>query len=192
MELLPQFRPPPKAERERYLRHENSRKDPGYLAYLNTFIDVVAPRGSPGEEHDLTGRAVLDFGSGPNPVLPDLIAGRGALVETYDPFFSRGDTWKAQTYGLIVLHEVIEHLFEPIQTVRYLRDLLAPDGRIAVRTRFHPPSTNQFLEWWYRRDTTHVCFFAPSTMEQIGTDVLALGTIVRMPDITIFGPANDL
>ena len=189
VELHPEFRPTPEAERERYLEHNNSADNRGYIDFLTRFIDAAFPRAGHGNPHDLSGLTVLDFGSGPNPVLAELLALRGADVDVYDPFFAPDRTRRNVSYDVIILHEVIEHLFEPMQTLQELQGRLVADGQLLVRTLFHPRSPQEFLTWRYRRDTTHVCFFAPRTMSWIGREVLGRRTVTMDPDITIFGPA---
>jgi SAM-dependent methyltransferase len=150
---------------------------------------------------------VLDFGSGPNPVLARILQALGCKVWTWDPYFQRGggsrrdggDSWRgggprrngegterpgleafdaelaARSFDWIVLHEVLEHIFEPARTLRLLSTYLAPGGRVAISTRFAPAnpegsvSARTFASWWYRLDLTHVSFFGPKSLELLGS-----------------------
>jgi 2-polyprenyl-3-methyl-5-hydroxy-6-metoxy-1,4-benzoquinol methylase len=79
-----------------------------------------------------------------------------------------------KTYDLITCTEVLEHLKDPLETLRMLKDRLNPGGILAVMTLFHPvydisstpdplPCEKVFKAWWYRRDPTHISFFRPET-----------------------------
>jgi len=35
-------------------------------------------------------------------------------------------------------------------------------------TLFHPNQREGFQSWWYRRDSTHVAFYTPKTLERMG------------------------
>ncbi len=67
-------------------------------------------------------------------------------------------------YDFVTCTEVAEHFHAPAQTFARLFGLLRPGGLLAVMTGF-PPATEQFANWHYRRDPTHVVFYQPSTFQ---------------------------
>jgi SAM-dependent methyltransferase len=147
-------------EKERYLQHHNSDENIGYVTYLTGFIEEsITP---------LKGvSTILDFGSGPEPMLANLLEERDYHVTNYDPFFHNDVSYADKTYDLIVLTEVLEHIHRPLPVLIHLFELLNPGGRVLIMTQFHPRDKNQFLTWWYRRDTTHVGFYSKQTFEAI-------------------------
>lgn len=166
--------PPPEEEKARYLLHRNDPEDPGYRAYLEDFIrKAVLPYVPPG------GR-ILDFGSGPVPVLARLLSDRGYRVSSYDPFFAPDRPDPADPFDLISLHEVAEHLARPYFELSRLARTLAPGGRLAIRTRFAPEDPGEFRTWWYREDPTHVGFFGSCTFSALAG---RLGMWVELDDL---------
>ena len=162
----------PEQEKQRYLLHNNTRADSGYVDMLNAFIEQSITPFHTGIE------TVLDFGSGPNPVLAQLLEEKGCRVDIYDIYFAPVEVYRDKTYDLIVCTEVIEHLTNPLAVLRLLREHLKPGGILAIMTLFHPvyerssspeqlPCERVFKEWWYRRDPTHISFFRPETFYYI-------------------------
>lgn len=167
-------------EKQRYLLHRNSISDKGYLEYLWRFI-----------EHALThylpkGSRILDFGSGPSPVLSSELIDAGYECESYDPLFKPGHLWKHNRYQAIVLHEVAEHLQYPRDTLLGLVPLLDQAGILAVRTRFPPSCPDAFRSWWYRMDSTHVGFFTPGSLEKLLIPAGFHTVTCIQPDIIVF------
>lgn len=152
----PYYHVPLPEEKERYLFHHNNEDNIGYVTYLTAFMkESILP---------LTGvHTILDFGSGPEPMLQNLLLQRGYQVDAFDPFFNNDLSYQTNTYDLIVLTEVLEHIHEPLKTLHHLLDRLSPGGRILIMTQFRSMSEEDFLTWWYRRDVTHVGFFNEDT-----------------------------
>jgi 2-polyprenyl-3-methyl-5-hydroxy-6-metoxy-1,4-benzoquinol methylase len=162
----------PDQELNRYLKHTNSLDNTGYVDMLNAFIDKSI---TPFRQNIKT---ILDFGSGPEPVLAQLLREMGFKVDIYDIFFAPEEEYLDRTYDLITCTEVLEHLKDPLKALGILRNLLNPGGIIAIMTLFHPvydlsPTPDQlpcekiFKDWWYRRDPTHISFFRPETFYHI-------------------------
>lgn len=171
---------PPEQEQKRYLRHTNTLEDTGYVDMLKTFINKSI---TPFQQNIKT---ALDFGSGPGPVLSQLLRGMGYETDTYDIYFAPAKVYIGKTYDLVTCTEVLEHLKDPLETLRMLKDRLNPGGILSVMTLFHPvydisstpeqlPCEKVFKDWWYRRDPTHISFFRPETFYHIA----------RLLDITI-------
>lgn len=136
-------------ERARYRHHDNTPDNHGYVCFLNEVVAQVEALG-------LGGQPILDFGSGENAVLTDLLKTRGLACSAYDPLYGR--TQRTGPYALIILCEVIEHLRDLRGEVARLRDWLSPNGKILVRTQPYP-SIEGIPGWWYSRDPTHINFF---------------------------------
>jgi SAM-dependent methyltransferase len=172
------------SEEARYRLHRNDPADPGYRAYLEAFVaKAIAPHVPPAG-------TVLDFGSGPLPALSLLLEERGYEALPYDPYFQPSSAWRRRSWDCIALHEVAEHLRSPARSLAYLAERLAPGGILAIRTLFAPESQDGFASWWYRRDSTHLGFWRPASIEALAS---ALGLGIRLlepPDLAILGRRN--
>ena len=180
--LLPRYFPNKKEERARYLLHTNAEKTKGYREYLERFIDQAL------DPYLQPGAPVLDFGSGPAepPPLTSLMRARGYGCSIYDPYFAPGRVWRARKFSAIALHEVVEHLRRPRQSLLYLVARLSPGGILAIRTRFVPDTVDAFIPWWYRMDSTHLGFFSPESLSRLFEPAgLKLLRSIE-PDIMIF------
>ena len=167
------FLPSPQAERARYVLHENTCGNAGYVRMFRRFMEkAVTPY-----REELT--SALDFGCGPEPVLAALLRAEGLAVDVYDPFFHPDRAYEGKRYSLITATEVIEHLADPVGTLRGVCGSLADGGRLAVMTLFHPRDDALFLKWWYRADSTHVAFYSPRTLHELAAK---LGLILAVQD----------
>lgn len=165
-------------ERARYAHHDNSPSNDGYLKFLGQVADVVTELGA--------GRArVLDFGSGENAMLGNLLRQRGLHCVAYDPLYGKGRRALCDHYDVVVLCEVIEHLRDLRAEILSLKECLGPGGRIVVRTQCYP-SVADVTSWWYARDATHLNFFAKRTLEYAAglCGLRCLGT--AEPDIFVW------
>jgi len=151
-------------EIRRYLEHENSLDNAGYVAMFQKKIDDI--------RQSCEGiRSVLDFGCGYAPVLKTLLEREGFETAGYDPYFF--PDWNPDArYDLILSTETFEHLKEPGREWDKLADVLKPGGYLAVMTQFYPVAherlePEEFLNWYYHRDPTHICFYTPETFQWI-------------------------
>jgi len=171
--------PGPEAAEARYRLHRNDPADPGYRAFLETFIDrALAPFAPP------PGR-VLDFGSGPTPALARLLRERGYRAEAWDPLFAPDRRSLAGPFALIAVHEVLEHVPYPYRLLATLARKLEGGGAIAVRTRFPPERPEDFGRWWYKEDPTHVGFFGPPAFEALARRLGARLDLLEPPDLAV-------
>ncbi|MCX7023888.1 MAG: class I SAM-dependent methyltransferase [Spirochaetes bacterium] len=177
--LLPGFRPGPETERARYLLHRNSPGDPGFLRFLGTFVDALLPHVPPGA-------SVLDYGSGPDPVLAGLFEARGFAVTAWDPFFAPGDPAANAPYDLVIAHETAEHFFSPGDEFRRIASLVKPSGTVAVRTKLAPEGKEAFARWWYREDSTHVSFYTERSLPWVAAILGAGSFALAGGDTVIF------
>lgn len=148
----------PEAEAERYRRHENSAADAGYDAFLRRAIEPL--------KADAAIRRVLDYGSGPEPVLLSLLHDAGFDAVGYDPYFAP-DADLSRPFDAVVSVETFEHFAQPHAETEKIIGLIHPGGLLVVVTRFHP-GTAAMRDWWYARDPTHVAFYSMQTMRWIG------------------------
>lgn len=158
-----------------YNLHHNSIEDPRYVDYFNVFLDdAVLPYAN-------AGKSGLDFGSGPSPVLAQILERNHAYqMDIYDMFYAPVKVYEGKSYDLITSTEVVEHLRNPIAYFELFASLLTPDGILAVMTQFHQNDEAHFLNWHYIRDMSHVSFYTPTTMAWIA-DKIGLRTLHMNP-----------
>jgi len=151
---------PENEEKERYLEHENSLDNPGYVQMFMDKIQLL-PSYCPKV------RTVLDFGCGYEPVLVSLLNREGYRAEGFDFFFH--PEWPSdKTFDLVISTETFEHLKDPARELDRIEKVIAPGGYLAVMTQFYPashgePDPTEFAKWYYQRDPTHIRFFSPET-----------------------------
>jgi|LGOV01.1.fsa_nt_gb SAM-dependent methyltransferase len=148
------------AEQKEYMNHNNSFESLGYVKMFENFInDFIEPL-------NITGK-VLEFGSGPGPVLKELLLRKGYNVFDFDPFFNPNKEYLDNKYDLITSTEVIEHFSQPLEEFAHLNALLNPNGYLVIMTGLNVLSEEKFLKWWYRRELTHISFYSIKTLEFI-------------------------
>jgi len=151
---------PENEEKERYLEHENSLKNSGYVKMFMDKIQLL-PAYCPKV------RTVLDFGCGYETVLVSLLNREGYRAEGFDCFFF--PEWPSdKTFDLVISTETFEHLKDPDRELDRIEKILAPSGYLAVMTQFYPashgePDPEEFAQWYYQRDPTHIRFYSPET-----------------------------
>lgn len=145
-----------------YNKHHNSIEDPKYVAYFYKFLNEAV------FEYTSEGKTGFDFGSGPSPVLAELLSrNHGYVMDIYDKFYSPLKTYKNKKYDLVTSTEVVEHLDNPILYFKLFKELLNEDGTLSVMTLFHQCDEEHFWNWNYIRDKSHISFYTPKTMEKI-------------------------
>jgi len=162
---LPMYFPKPKDEKKRYDQHNNSPDDPKYRAYLNGFLDKLLPYLTPNSNG-------LDYGCGPGPTASVIMKEKGHSVVNFDPFYFPDSTGTVftTTYDFITCSETAEHFFKPRLEFARFDSLLRPkaDRACYVGVMTEPMVTKeQFSQWFYIRDLTHVCFYSQRTMQWI-------------------------
>ncbi|MCE1196694.1 class I SAM-dependent methyltransferase [bacterium] len=178
--LAPSARLSRAEEKARYLLHDNDPADRGYRDFVGDFVRrAIIPFAAPGD-------AILDFGSGPRPLLAATLAELGYHCDLYDPCFAATRAWRRRTYGLVALHEVAEHIAKPGAELAFLAGRVAPGGAIAIRTRFQPSLEEDFDAWWYRMDPAHVSFYTPSCLERFFGGFGFVLAFLAPPDTIVF------
>jgi SAM-dependent methyltransferase len=138
--------------------HRNDPSDPGYAGVLDAFLDSALSPFAPAPA------SIIDYGCGPVPALAGRARERGYRAAAWDPLFASSERNRTGLFDAALLHEVIEHCFEPSAALADAASLLKPGGILAVSTLFKPESPESFLRWWYREDPTHVCFFSRKSL----------------------------
>lgn len=139
----------PAQEKARYDLHKNG--DEGHQRFLTPVVETVVdslPLGSIG----------LDWGSGPEPILAQLLRDRGYEMTTYDLYYQPEKPSSERRFDFITLTEVIEHLQEPHRDLQEIATSLRHRGILVVMTELHR-GEEALGPWYYRKDPTHVGFF---------------------------------
>lgn len=150
------------AQQTIYDSHNNSIEDPVYVEYFNNFLkEAVLPSST-------NSKSGLDFGSGPSPVLAQILSDTyGYNMDIYDLFYSPQKSYLNKTYDLITVTEVVEHLENPLDYFTLFREHLNEKGILAIMTHFHNNHDEDFLKWHYIRDRSHISFYCERTFEVI-------------------------
>lgn len=148
----PKFHVEASKEKALYDNHQNTMENEGYVNMFKRFLNQ-------GVYPFIDSGAALEYGSGPGPVLYELLKRAGFAVDHYDPFYHPNETVFSKTYDLITSTEVFEHFHDPQKEIKTLSAILNKGGYLAIMTSFRPLDDDAFLKWWYRRDKTHVSFY---------------------------------
>jgi len=142
-----------------YNYHNNSVEDQNYVDFFKKFLDSSVMK------YVNNGKNGLDFGSGPSPVLATILEkDYNYSMDIYDLFYSKEKTYIGKKYDLITCTEVIEHLKNPMEYFLLFKQLLVNDGTLGIMTLFHSNNIEEFCDWYYRRDMSHISFFTAKTM----------------------------
>lgn len=93
--------------------------------------------------------SLLDYGAGA--ALLTAALGPLAAVRTWDPFSGAAASSPPDgVFDVVFASEVLEHVTRPRDTLRALRDLLAPGGFVLFSTALTPPDLDALGgSWWY-------------------------------------------
>lgn len=172
-----EYRLSPYEEKIRYDQHCNGPDNQGYRDFLAAFLHPLMIRLTKGKNG-------LDFGSGPVPLLAWMFREEGFKMDIYDPYYADNPGVFNRRFDFIVACEVVEHLREPFPEFKRLFGALKPGGIFGIRTGMLP-GQEQFAEWSYRRDLTHILFFSPPVLSWIAQKWNS-ELEFREGDITIF------
>ena len=156
----------PEEEHKVYNNHNNSIEDPKYVEFFYQFLDDAVFK------YIDDGREGFDFGSGPSPVLAQILERyHDYKMDIYDQFYAKKKPFIGKKYDLVTSTEVVEHLANPIPYFRLFVNLMKDDAILAVMTLFHPNNEEDFLDWYYIRDYTHISFYTPNTFKTIAEKI---------------------
>jgi SAM-dependent methyltransferase len=151
--------PGSKEEEARYRLHQNNVNDSGYRDFVSPIVDAIVSRYSINEN-------VLDFGSGKESVITQMLKEKGIISEQYDPFFRNDINLLKKQYNYIACCEVVEHFHNPYNEFKLLFSLLKPKGKLLIMTDLINDGTD-FSEWYYKNDFTHVFFYSTKAFHYI-------------------------
>lgn len=155
--LNPQFYLNDEQEKSRYDLHENSIENQSYVAMFEGFIaEAVTP-------FKTSVKKILDYGSGPGPVLVELLKQKGYEVKNYDPIYARNE-FEGEKFDLITSTEVFEHFYNPQKEIEKIISLMKSGAYLSIMTRFLVDK-DKFQSWFYKDDPTHVCFYSLKTFD---------------------------
>lgn len=156
----PNFWPDLGQEKELYDFHNNNIEDQGYRDFLSRLVSPILENISP----EMNG---LDFGCGPSKGIESILDKKGIKIESYDPLYFSNEDLMVKNYDFITCSEVAEHFHAPYDEFKKLRSILNEKGILGIMTQWVP---NDFKNWWYHRDITHVSFYTPKTFEWIAQE----------------------
>jgi len=146
----------PEHELARYATHNNNRSDEKYVAFLEQllvpFVQELPPEST-----------VLDYGSGPSPVMAELLRERGFAINIFDPHFASDEAVLENVYNGIICSETAEHFYAPRRNWQIMARCLNPGGIVGIMTLLHDDEPD-IAHWWYVQDPTHVVFYSAKTM----------------------------
>lgn len=146
-------------EKIRYEEHNNDIADYRYRKFLSKLTNEIKPF----INKKMKG---LDYGSGPQPALAEMMREEGYDVKTYDPFFHPDTNILSLQFDFITCTEVVEHFHNPKAEFDKLFKMLKTNGVLGIMTEI-PDDWKDFDKWYYKNDITHVVFYSMKTMEYI-------------------------
>lgn len=147
------------AEKAIYDQHQNNPDDAGYRRFLSRLTQPLFERLEPGSQG-------LDFGCGPGPTIAIMSQEAGFPCANYDLYYQPDTHVLAQSYDFITSTEVFEHLSAPAEVLDTLLKCLKPGGWLGLMTK-RTPSDDQFPQWHYTLDPTHITFYSDTTCHWI-------------------------
>lgn len=172
----------PEEEFQRYELHENDPEDPNYRKFLNRMSKPILERIHPGSYG-------LDFGSGPGPTLNMMLEKKGHTVEVFDIYYANDPSVFKNKYDFITTTETVEHLFRPWDELNRLWSSLKEGGWLGIMTK-RSEGIQEFKNWYYKNDDTHVIFFSDDTFRWIGKQWGATPEFIS-DDVVLFQKPSD-
>lgn len=173
-------------EKALYDLHQNSPDDRGYQEFLT---QVTKPLHSLLLEQSKPHAQGLDFGAGPGPAMPRILAALGHQCAIYDLFYAPEKSTLNRTYDFISATEVFEHLAEPAKVLDQLLPCLAPQGLLAVMMQ-RPDEQVDFSRWGYLNDPTHISFYTNTALSFISSH-WPLNEVYRSNNVIIWRRGSD-
>lgn len=163
IQVSPEQRLSVQAEKALYDIHENDIADNGYRSFLS---QLSTPLARLLQEDGKINAQGLDFGSGPAPVLAELMNSYGHRCTTYDLFYQNEPQRLQDRYDFITASEVFEHLASPAKVLDTLTACLKPGALFAIMMQ-RPDEQPDFATWGYLNDPTHISFYPERTLSYI-------------------------
>lgn len=173
----------PNEERARYAGHENDIHDQAYRNFVRPLVDKILEYTNP----DMRG---MDYGCGPGPVIAQMLREKKYKIELYDIYFANDESLLNKKYDFIFANEVVEHFKAPAKEFELIIKMLNSDANLFLGTHLHPRDKNEFSNWYYRRDPTHVTFYSEETMHWLAAKY-SLSIKITQPRMThLFRPSS--
>ena len=157
--MHPEYYLTPAQEEAHYKKHNNNPLDVGYQKFVSPVVKTIL-------NHFTKNDNGLDFGSGTGSAVVKMLQDKEYNISQYDLFFHPDKTVLQQQYNYISCTEVAEHFKNPHGEFKQLRDLLLPNGKLILMTELLDDNQD-FENWYYKNDSTHVFFYHPKTFEWI-------------------------
>ncbi len=153
-------------EKQRYLTHNNDVEDQQYQSFVSPITDAVF-------NHYDSSKIGLDYGCGTGPVAAHVLKQKGYEVVLYDPFFYPDNSYALKKFDFIICCEVMEHFHKPYEEFKHLSSLLKEQGILFCKTNLISDSisVDEFKNWYYKNDPTHVFFYSPTALDFIKTEL---------------------
>lgn len=147
------------AEKKHYEHHNNDIHDVGYQKFTAPVTEAVL-------KYCSNNSLGLDYGCGKGPVITEQLKKHGYTIDLFDPYFYPNHDYFEKKYDFIFSCEVFEHFYNPKEEIEKLRKLLHSKGILIIKTHLFLPENN-FKNWYYRKDQTHVFIYTFKTIEYI-------------------------
>ena len=146
-------------EKHRYDLHNNDAEDEGYRRFLDKLVSPLVDRLNKGAEG-------LDYGSGPVPVLSEMLSERGFKMALFDPCYAGDRSVLERNYDFLTCCETVEHFADPEKEWKNMVGLVKKGGWMGIMTQMQE-SVDDFARWHYINDETHICFYSESALKWI-------------------------
>lgn len=150
-------------EKARYDTHNNDVENEGYQNFVSPITNSILDHHQPNEKG-------LDFGAGSGPVIAKMLEEKGYSLSFYDPIYHNFPELLTSEYDYIFACEVIEHLHNPYDELKRLRDILKPNGKLYCMTHLYDESIT-FDRWYYKNDFTHVFIYTRETIVWVAAEL---------------------
>jgi len=170
---------PGKEAEETHYKNQWATTDPGFWEkQVDVLVQLIGNYRKPSR--------ILDFGSGSGEMTNEFRK-RGYDVTPLEPMthgYLKDQNYSAQ-FDVVIAVEVIEHLLLPWAEIHEIEKVLAPNGIVIFSSLLtnafidRRDASEQFKNWWYKDDPTHVSFFC--------NRVLAKMADMKNYDIDIIG-----
>ncbi|TVR39325.1 MAG: class I SAM-dependent methyltransferase [Cryomorphaceae bacterium] len=182
---------------EEYVSHSDSQK--GLVAYLYQRVKQITLRSKLNlvKKH-LNGENLLDFGCGTGDFLnycrqknisciglePDAQARDRAIEKGVEAYPAHQLSSLKTSFGVITLWHVLEHTYDPVQTLRQLQSKLVPRGTIIIAVpNYKSFDAQHYHEHWAAYDVPrHLFHFSQKSMEHLAQKIgMSITHTIAMP-----------
>lgn len=165
-------------EQKVYENHNIDTSDEGYRNFVSPLVNAIKRDFSP--EHE-----GLDFGAGRSQIVSVMLAQKGYTIKNYDPFFADDTTLLEKKYDFISACEVVEHFHSPKKEFTHLHGMLKNGGKLYLMTDVY--MEQDFAQWYYKNDPTHVFFYTPKTFEWIRKEFGFTSVVITNNRLIVLG-----